>query len=89
MKINPAINQIAVTDMDKFSGKVSKKLFLQGHAAFLKYYTNPLLWGTAASSPMTYCMIDHGPWTQIRDTLLLSYSHLVATVNGEVNLSLL
>ena len=43
MKINPAINQIAVTDMDKFSGKVSKKLFLQGHAAVLKCYTNPLL----------------------------------------------
>ena len=81
MKIDPDINQIAIKDTVKVRGKVNRKLFLQGHAAVLKYCINPLLGGTATSSWMTYCMIDHDPWTQIRDTLLLSCLHLVATVS--------
>lgn len=61
MKIDPDINQIAIKDTVKVSGKVNRKLFLQGHAAVLKYCINPLLGGTATSSWMTYCMIDHDP----------------------------
>ena len=43
MKIDPDINQIAIKDTVKVRGKVNRKLFLQGHAAVLKYCIKPLL----------------------------------------------